>query len=129
MFTSTIYSIDLSLLKEPSTFLTYMGFSIFFSLNLYFLANLELISNNASTVTFSCISILSNPVFIVTSLNMFLLSTTLLSIANLLLLESNRGLVGSSPHLNSLLYSDCSHILFSSLGLQFFIFYNSTQDS
>ena len=64
------------LLKEPSMFLTYMGLSIFFNLNPCFLANSKLItspiaplSNNASTVISSCVSILSKPIFTVISLN------------------------------------------------------------
>ena len=76
MFTSTIYLIGLSLFKELFIFLTYMGLSIFFSLNFYFLTNSELItksvvplSNNISIVIPFCISILSNPIFTITSLN------------------------------------------------------------
>ena len=68
-----------SLLNIPSTFLTYIDLSILFNLNSYFLANSELItkpivplSNNASTVTSSCGSILSSPIFTITSLSMFL---------------------------------------------------------
>ena len=68
-----------SLLNILSTFLTYIGLSILFNLNPYFLANSELItkpiaplSNNASTVTSSCGSILSSPIFTITSLSMFL---------------------------------------------------------
>ena len=72
---STICLIRPSLLKEQSTFLTYMGFSIFFNLNSCFLTNSKLIaslivllSNNASTIILSCISILSSSIFTVTSL-------------------------------------------------------------
>ena len=131
MFTSTIYSIGLSLLKEPSIFLTYIGLSIFFSLNSYFLVNSKLITspvallfNNASTITPSCVSILSKPIFTVTSLNkspLFrlqqdILSITLLSIANLLLLlRSNQGLLDLHPHLN---YFHCSiHFLLLSFSV------------
>ena len=72
------------------------------------------LSNNASTVTPSCISILSSPIFTITSLSVFLLlrlhallfSTTLTSIANLLLLlKSNWRSSDLCPHLN---YSHCS---------------------
>ena len=52
--------------------------SNFFNLNSCFLTNSELItnsvtplSNNASTVTLSYVSILSSPIFTVTSLNVF----------------------------------------------------------
>ena len=62
-------------------FLTYIGLSNYFNLNLYFLANSELImspvaplSSNASTIIPSCISILSNLIFTVTSLEGFLFS-------------------------------------------------------
>ena len=75
---STICLIGPSLLKEQSTFLTYIGFSIFFNLNSYFLTNSKLIaspiillSNNASTIIPSCISILSSSIFTVTSLKRF----------------------------------------------------------
>ena len=120
------------------------GFFYFLYFESLFSGELELItilvaplSNNTSTITPSYISILSSSIFTVTSLNMFslsrlqpdILSTTLLSIANLLLLEPNQGLLGSSPHLDSSLYSDYPHILFFSLGLQFPIVYNSIQDS
>ena len=51
-------------------------FFIFFKLNPCFLANSELItnsiallSNNASIITLSCVSILSNPIFTITSLS------------------------------------------------------------
>ena len=115
MFTFTIFSIGPSLLNVLSTFLTYIGSSILFNLNPYFLVNSELItnfiaplSNNASTITPSCVSILSNPIFTVTSLNMSLLSrlhidvfsTTLESIANLLLLRSSQELLDLLPYLN-----------------------------
>jgi len=78
IFTTTICSIGPSLLDVPSTFLIYIGLSIFFNLNPYFLMNSELItnpvaplSNNASTITSSCISILSSPIFTITSLSSF----------------------------------------------------------
>ena len=98
-----MFSIGPFLLNILSTFLTYIGFLIFFNLNLCFLANSEFITNpiallfsNASTITLSYISILSNPIFIVTSLNMSplfrlqhnILSVALMSITNLLQ-ESN----------------------------------------
>ena len=69
----------LFLLSDPSTFLTFISLSNFFDLNPCFLMNSELItnpvtllSNNASTVTLSYVSILSSPIFTVTSLNNFL---------------------------------------------------------
>ena len=119
--------------------LTYIGLSIFFSLNLYFLTNSELItnsmtllSNNVSTITPSCISILSSLIFTITSFNMSLLfrlqqnvfSTTLESIANLLLLRSNQGLSDLYPHLN---YFVC-FLLQSSFSVHYFhisVFYPS----
>ena len=71
----------LSLLKKPSIFLAYISLSIFFSLNPYFLANSELItnlivslSNNTSTVISFYMLTIFKPIFTVTSLNMFLLS-------------------------------------------------------
>ena len=117
MFTSTICSIGPFLLKEMSTFLIYIGFSIFFNLNLCFLTNSKLItssvaplSNNASTMIPSCISILSSPIFTVTSLKRSplsrlhedIFSITLLSIANLflLLLRSSWDPLDFHPHLN-----------------------------
>ena len=61
-----------------------MGLSIFFNLNLCFLTNSKLItspvallSNSASTVIPSYVSILSNPTFTVTSLDNFSSSTFL----------------------------------------------------
>ena len=111
-----MFSIGLSLLKVPSIFLTYIGLSIFFNLNLYFLANSKLItnfiaplSNNTFTVTPSCISILSNPILTVTFLNISslfrlqqsVLSTTLKNTVNLfVLLRSNQGLLDLCLHLN-----------------------------
>ena len=134
MFTSTVCSIGPFLLKEPSMFLTYIGLSIFFSLKPYFLANSKLMTspvaplfNRASTITPSCISILSSPIFTVTSLNMSplfrlqqnILFTTLLSIANLLqLLRSNQGLLDLLPYLSYFVHcSDCSCTPPSFLGL------------
>ena len=133
MFTSIVCSIGPFLLKDLSTFLMYMGLSIFFNLNPYFLANSELItnsvtslSNNVSTITPFDVSILSNPIFTITSLNMFLLfklqqnvlSTTLLSITNLLLLlRSNQELLDLLLYLNYFYYSYYSCTLFFSLGL------------
>ena len=125
MLISTICLIGLFLFKEPSIFLMYIGLSIFFSLNLYFFANSGLItssvaplSNNTSTVISSCISILSNPIFTVTSLkrsplsklHVDILSTTLESITNLLLLlRSNWDPLDLCPYLN---YCYCSLSLF-----------------
>ena len=126
MFTFTVFSISSFLLNVPFIFLTYISHSIFFSLNSCFLTNFELMTNlitllfnNASTIIFLCVSILSSPIFIMTSLNMFLLSrlqqdilsTTLLSIVNLLLLRSNQGLLDLFPHLN------CSYTLSFFFGL------------
>ena len=121
MLTSTICSIGSSLLKEPFIFLTCMGLSIFFNLNPYFLANSELItkpvtplSNNASTITPSCVSILFNPIFTITSLSMSPLSRlqqdifALISIANLL--EFNQRLLNPLPLLNYFVHY-CHHIL------------------
>ena len=119
-----IFSICPSLLKDPSTFLTYIGLSSFFNLKLCFLVNLELItnliaplSNNASTVIPFCVSILSSLIFTVTSLNV-LASTFLTSfldsgtsafipLANTLYLfgEPSWGALGSLLLLN---YSKCS---------------------
>ena len=107
------------MLKKLSTFLTYIGFSIFFNLNPYFLTNSELmtssvapLSNNASTITLSCVSILSSLIFTVTSLRSSLLfrsqqnilSITLESIVYLLLLRSNQGVLSLAPHLNCSVY-------------------------
>ena len=94
---------------------------------------IALLSNKASIITPSCISILSSPILIVTSLNMFswfrlqmdIFSATLL---NLFVLEHNQKPLGSLLHLNCSLYSNCPHTLLSFLGLQFLIFYNSAQD-
>ena len=125
MFTSTVCSIGPFWLNEPSIFLTYMDLSIFFSLNSYFLVNSKLItspvaplSNNASTIIPFWMSILSNPIFTVISLNnssslAFLTLTSfflvpsefdiptsiLVSIWNLLL-ESSQGTLDSPPLLN-----------------------------
>ena len=119
---------------------SYIRFSIFFNLNLCFLMNSELItnliaplSNSTSTITPFYISILSNSIFTITSLKSFSLfrlqidifSATLLSIANLFVLEPNQGLLGFLPHLKCFLYSDCPHILLSFLNPQFPISYNS----
>ena len=116
MLTLTMYSIDPSLFNKLSMFFIYIGLSIFFSLNSCFLANFKfmtslvtLLSNNASTVIPSYILIFSNPIFTVTFLNISplfrlqldIFSTTLLSIANLFVLESNQRLLGSSSYLNS----------------------------
>ena len=115
MFTSIVFSIGPSLFNILFTFFTYIGLSIFFNLNLYFLVNSEimtnsiaLLSNNASIVTPSYVSTLSNPIFTITSLNMSplsrlyvdVLSTILESIANLVLLRSSQGLPDLLPHLN-----------------------------
>ena len=133
--TSTICSTSPSLLKKLSTFLIYIGLSIFFNLNLYFLINSELItssiaplSSNISTVPSSCMSIHSSPIFTMTFLKIFplsrlqqdSLSITLKSITNLLELESNWGLLYSLSHLNYDFshYSSCPHILFFSFILQ-----------
>ena len=91
---------------------------------------------DTSTVTSFYISIISSPIFTVTSLNMFLLSrlqmdiffATLLSIANLFIVEPNQGLLGSSPHLNCFLYLVCPHIPFSFPSLWSLIFYNFMLD-
>ena len=97
----------------------------FFNLNLYFLANSELItspiallSNSISTIISSYISILSKPIFTITSLNMFPLSrlyvdvfsTTLESITNLLLLRPSQELPDFLLHLN---YLVCYFLQFS----------------
>ena len=132
MLTSTVYLIGPSLLKELFTFLTYIGLSIFFNLNSYFLTNFKLITNpvaplskNAFTITPFCISTLSSPIFTVTPLRRFplsrlhvnVLSTTLESISNLLLLRSNQELLDLLPYLNySVHYYKCPHILSSFLG-------------
>ena len=104
-----------SLLVEGIIHISYMSFSIFFNLTLCFFTNSKLItssvtspSNNTSTITFSHVLILFNPIFTITFLNISLLfrsrqnvlSITLLSIANLLLLEPSQGLPDSLPHLN-----------------------------
>ena len=67
-----------SLFSNPSTFLTFIGLSNLFNLKPYFLANSELItspvallSNNTSTIIPSYVSILSSPIFTVTSLSVF----------------------------------------------------------
>jgi len=89
--TSTVFSIGPSLLNDPSTFLTCIGLSNFFNLKPYFLANSELItnpvaplSNNASTIIPSYVSILSNSIFTVTSLNVlpFIFLTSFSSFLN-----------------------------------------------
>ena len=74
--------------------------------------SIALLSSNTSTITSSCILILSNPIFTITSLNMFSLSrlhidvfsTTLESIANLLLLRPSQGLLDLSPYLNYIVH-------------------------
>ena len=74
--------------------------------------SVALLSSNTSTVTHSCISILSNPIFTITSLNMSPLSrlhidvfsTILESIANLLLLRPSQGLPDLPPHLNYIVH-------------------------
>ena len=95
-----------------------------------------LLSNNTSTVTPSYISIISSPIFTVTSLSIFPLSrlqqdvlfTTLLSITNMLLLRSNQGLLDFPPYLNYSVYNSyCPHISSSYSGL-LFIFYNFVLD-
>ena len=121
-------TIHVSNIYEPINFL---------QLKSLFFANSELItnpitplSNNASTITSSCISTLSSPIFTVTSFRRFplsrlqqdVLSTILLSIANLLFLRSNWDLLDLCPHLN---YFVCFfHAPFSSYYL-FPNFYNS----
>ena len=138
MFTSTICSISPFLLSEPFTFLTYMGLSNFFSLNPCFLTNSELItsfikllSNNASTVIPSYISILSSSIFTITSLkrsplsrsHINVLSVTLASIANLLLLlRSNQDLLDFLLHLN---YYYCPILLPFSYSFLFPCFYSA----
>ena len=104
-----------SLLDVPFTFLIYIDLSIFFNLNPCFLVNSELItnpiaplSNNASTITPSCVSILSSSIFTITSLSSFslfksqqdVLSITLESIIYLLLLRLNQGVLSLAPYLN-----------------------------
>ena len=113
------------LLIEGTIYISYIYWSL--NLNLCFLANFELITelvallfNNVSTITSTCISIISNPIFTVTFLNIFplfrlqqnVLSITLLSIANLLLLEPNQGLLNSLPYLN---YFQCSNYFYISV--------------
>ena len=74
--------------------------------------SIALLSSNTSTITSSCILILSNPIFTITSLNMSSLSrlhidvfsTTLESIANLLLLRPSQGLPDLPPHLNYIVH-------------------------
>ena len=133
MLTSTVYLIGPFLLKELSTFLTYIGLSIFFNLNSYFLTNFKLITNpvaslskNAFTITPFCISTLSSPIFTVTSLKKSPLSrlqvdilfTILESTANLLLSKYNWELLDFPSCLNySVHYYECPHILSSFLGL------------
>ena len=118
-------------LKSYLYFSHKLVFLFFFSLNPYFLTNSKLItslitllSNNASTITPSRISILSSTIFTVTSLNissLFRLQQnvfTLESIANLLLLRPNQRLLDLSPYLNYFVhYYDCPHILLSFSGL------------
>jgi len=113
-----IYLIGSSLFRKLSTFLTYIGLSIFFSLNSYFLANSKLmtspvapLSSSASTIIPSYVLILSNLIFTVTFLNLSplsrlqtdIFSTTLLSIANLFMLEPNQGLLDFLLHLTCVL--------------------------
>ena len=69
MFTSIVCFIGPSLLNVSSIFLTYMGLSIFFNLNLLFLVSSKLItrpttplSKSVSTITLSYILIISNPI-------------------------------------------------------------------
>jgi len=113
-----IYLIGSSLFRKLSTFLTYIGLLIFFSLNSYFLANSKLmtssvapLSSSASTIIPSYVLILSNLIFTVTFLNLSplsrlqtdIFSTTLLSIANLFMLEPNQGLLDFLLHLTCVL--------------------------
>ena len=106
------------MLKELFTFLTYIGLSIFHSLNLCFLANPELItspvaplSNSASTVTLFCISTLFNPILTVTSLSLSslfrsqqdILSITLENIVYILL-RLNQEVLSLCSHLNFLVH-------------------------
>jgi len=113
-----IYLIGPSLFRKLSTFLTYIGLLIFFSLNSYFLANSKLmtssvapLSSSASTIIPSYVLILSNLIFTVTFLNLSplsrlqtdIFSTTLLSIANLFMLEPNQGLLDFLLHLTCVL--------------------------
>ena len=126
-----------------STFLIYISLSIFFNLNPYFLANSELItnsiallSNNAFTIISSYILIFFSPIFTITSLSIFLFSrlyidifsTTLESIANLLLLRLSQELLNLLPYLNSLAYILVFfHPQFYSLFLCFYNFLLSVQ--
>ena len=122
------------LFNDLSTFLTFIGLSSFFNLKSCFLANSKLItnpvtplSNSASTIIPSYVSILSNPIFTVTSLNVF--SPTFLtfisflvpsdsdisafiSVANILnlLQELSQGLLSSPPLLNILFVQCCPQI-------------------
>ena len=111
-----------SLFSDPSAFLTFIGLSNLFNLKPCFLANSELITssvallfNNTSTVTLSCVSILSSPIFTVTShrglsfLVSFLLPSdsnvpAFISVANTLnlLWESSRVTLDSPSLLNYL---------------------------
>ena len=142
-FHNTVFSIDPSLLNVLFTFLTYIRFFVFFNLNLCFLANSELItnpiallSNSVSSVTPSCVSTLSGPIFTMTSLSrspLFrlqqdILSTILLSAANLLLSRPNQELLDLPPHSNCFVcYYEYLHISSFFPGL-YFIFYNSVLD-
>ena len=127
-----------SLLKKPSTFLTYIDLSILFNLNHCFLTNsklmtnpVALLSNNASTVTPSCILVPLSQIFTVTSLSISLLSRlqqdllsiTLKSIANLSVLEYNQELLDSLSHLNH--YSYCLNFSYTSSFSFVLLFHNS----
>ena len=110
------HMLNRSLLVEETIHISHIYWSFYFySLNPCFLANFKLITssiallfNNTSTVTPSCLSILSKPIFTVTSFNMSLLSRlqhnllsiSLESITNLLLLEPSQRLPDSLFHLN-----------------------------
>ena len=116
-------------------YISYINWSFYFFP--YFLANFKLItnsvvllSNNASTVIPSCMSILSSLIFTITFLNIFPLSrlyvdvfsTTLASIANILLLRPSQGLLDILPHLNFFVHIS---VLFSSQFCSlFFCFYS-----
>ena len=93
----------------------------------------SILSSNVSTITSSYISILFGPILTVTSLNMSLLSRlqqdvfsiTLLSIANLFVLEYNQGLLDFLSYLNYGVYClNCSHIPFFSPISQISDFYS-----
>ena len=138
------------MLNVPSTFLMYIGFSIFFNLNSCFLENSELItnpiallSNSTPTVTPSYILILSKLIFTITSLSISPLSrlhvdilfTTLNSIANLLLLmRPNWGLLDLYPHLNYYLvhflplsfFFSCIPVFFSPQFCSLFLYFYSS---